>query len=148
VTECVDCIEADRVNNRPAPFPGPRCATDNTAHRRAKKRHRAAVRAQRMYGVTPEQQERQRAYQRGRCAICRIADGTAKALANDHNHETGEFRGLLCGPHNQMLGWLKDDPEAFFRAAIYLCHPVSRDALARRQLADGSWVWRNPIPTR
>ncbi len=100
-----------------------------------------------MYGVTPEQQARQLAWQRSRCHICRIATGAVKALANDHNHETGEFRGYLCGPHNIMLGACFDDPEVFFRAAIYLCHPPSRDALAR-ELRGGIWDWKYPIPDR
>lgn len=147
MTTCIDCLAAGLVNKRPSPFEG-RCATHNTAHRAEQKAHKRAVRGKRIYGVERAQQERQMEWQDGVCYICEVANGSAKALAHDHDHATGEFRGYLCGPHNIMVGMMNDDPEAFFRAAIYLCHPPSRDALARTQLPDGSWDWAHPIPKR
>lgn len=34
--------------------------------------------------------------QGGRCYVCRVADGTSRRLAVDHDHLTGEVRGLVC----------------------------------------------------
>lgn len=34
--------------------------------------------------------------QGGRCYVCRVATGKARRLAVDHNHLTGEVRGLVC----------------------------------------------------
>lgn len=147
MTTCIDCLAAGRENKRPSPFDG-RCATDNKAYRAEQKAHKRAVRGKRIYGIDREQQERLLAYQHDVCYICQVATGASKALAVDHDHATGEARGRLCSSCNQMIGRLRDDPEAFFRAAIYLCHPPSRDALARTQLPDGSWDWAHPIPKR
>lgn len=65
------------------------------------------------------------AIQNGVCAICsepetRKMKGTPAALCVDHNHETGEIRGLLCNRCNRTIGLLEDDPEFFKRAYDYL----------------------------
>lgn len=54
--------------------------------------------------------------QAGLCAICR----RPRALDIDHSHETGEVRGLLCGPCNRGIGFLDDDPELMRSAIRYL----------------------------
>lgn len=41
--------------------------------------------------------------QNGTCAICKKLP-TKRKLALDHNHETGEIRGLLCFPCNYLTG--------------------------------------------
>ena len=56
--------------------------------------------------------------QGGRCALCR--ETPTHALAIDHCHETGLFRGLLCHNCNLLLGHAKDQPEVLRRAAEYL----------------------------
>jgi hypothetical protein len=63
------------------------------------------------------------AVQGGKCALCRRATGKTKRLAVDHNHRTGDPRGLLCGPCNRIIGMWFDDPETFRRAARYLEEP-------------------------
>ena len=65
------------------------------------------------YGLTADELAALEATADGRCAICRQPevqrrrDGGTKALAIDHNHETGEVRGLLCHGCNIVLGWLE-----------------------------------------
>lgn len=70
------------------------------------------------------------AHQGGHCWICRRANGRSRALSVDHCHRTGEVRGLICRPCNNMLGHLRDDPEAFFRAGLYLIDPPAREVLS------------------
>jgi hypothetical protein len=64
-------------------------------------------------------------HQRGCCAICNRSPDKIKPkrnLAVDHNHTTGEIRGLLCYRCNHvLLGRIfRDDVEMAKRAYIYL----------------------------
>jgi hypothetical protein len=58
--------------------------------------------------ISVEQYEKMFADQRGCCAVCgiKIKDHT---LDVDHNHNTGEIRGLLCRECNIALGHLNVD---------------------------------------
>lgn len=85
---------------------------------------------QKTYGLGEGDYARLLAYQAGRCWICRRATGATKRLAVDHDHKTEKVRGLLCGPCNQLLGHVRDDPEVLIRAAQYLLHPPAQRALA------------------
>src|SRR5690606_20171908 len=38
----------------------------------------------------------------------------------DHSHETGRVRSILSNNANTSLGLMKENPEAFYRAAAYL----------------------------
>lgn len=58
--------------------------------------------------------------QEGKCAVCGRAPLGARGLVVDHNHRTGEVRGLLCAPCNTGLGLLQDDPDLLVAAAAYL----------------------------
>lgn len=75
---------------------------------------------QRKYGITAEEYERMLEEQGGACAICRRSPDPKKALAVDHDHRTGQVRGLLCDPCNRAIGQLADDPERLERGAGYL----------------------------
>lgn len=59
--------------------------------------------------------------QRNRCLITQNEfSGNKRSFYVDHNHETGQVRGLLSNEANSALGYLKEDPEAFYRAVAYL----------------------------
>jgi hypothetical protein len=61
-------------------------------------------------------------HQDNRCGICREAFRSTPFV--DHNHITGEIRGLLCRDCNFAIGFLRDDPLLCTRAAEYLLsHP-------------------------
>lgn len=127
---CKDCVAAGRPLNRPAPYPGPRCATDHRAFRAAQKARSHDAMVAKTYGLASGDYERLYEAQGRKCAIlgCR-ATGKTKRLAVDHNHVTGEVRGLLCGPHNQLIGYNRDNPEAFRSLADYLERPPARAIL-------------------
>jgi len=104
-----------------------------------------------LYCVTPSDYRLMYVAQKGRCWICREAKGIhpddpkargARRLGIDHNHTTGAVRGLLCtgGDRtcNRIIGWLKDNPKAFQRAADYLVTPPARVLEAVRQQIEGS----------
>jgi hypothetical protein len=60
--------------------------------------------------------------QKGLCAICGHPS-SSRRLAWDHDHTTGQYRGLLCGSCNYRLGWLEkllDEAKWFEQASSYL----------------------------
>jgi Recombination endonuclease VII len=59
------------------------------------------------------------ARQGGGCGICGRAPGKI-SLHVDHDHETGEIRGLLCVGCNNALGQFHDDPHLLNLAADYV----------------------------
>lgn len=62
------------------------------------------------------------------CAICRQAFDLSKprGVHVDHNHVTGEVRGLLCPPCNNGIGMLREDANRFAAAVSYLRSPPAR----------------------
>ena len=56
------------------------------------------------------------------CVIC----GSEEPLVVDHDHNTGEIRGMLCNHCNRGLGHFRDDPALLEFAAQYLY--ASKDA--------------------
>lgn len=57
------------------------------------------------------------------CAICKSTDSKRKGTAYfaiDHDHVTGQVRGLLCDSCNVMLGRAKDDINILQSAILYL----------------------------
>lgn len=50
------------------------------------------------------------------CELC----GKKRQLGLDHDHNTGNFRGWLCGPCNRSLGVLGDSEAGLQRASAYL----------------------------
>jgi hypothetical protein len=55
-----------------------------------------------------------------KCEICNGEERRHKHLVVDHNHDTGEVRGLLCSTCNSGLGLFKDNPDVLASAIIYL----------------------------
>ena len=77
------------------------------------------------YGMTPEDYYKMVEEQGNKCAAC---DTPWEELVNhvwerwcvDHNHNTGEVRGLLCNGCNAAAGHAQDDPKILRGIANYL----------------------------
>ncbi|AOQ27515.1 endonuclease VII [Rhodococcus phage Espica] len=131
---CKDCLVEGVTTRRPAPHPGPRCTTH---HRAVSQQRRATARERHItttYGITEDEYQAIYEFQGGRCYFCQRAKGTGrKRLSVDHDHETGMVRGLLCKSCNRdVLGHLRDDPNAFQRAIDYLASPPALEVIGVR----------------
>lgn len=70
----------------------------------------------RRYGLTADDVAEIQRRQLGNCLICMKSAN----LHVDHDHASGDFRGLLCFNCNNGLGQFRDDPTVLRRAANYL----------------------------
>lgn len=141
---CPECIEEGHGRYRP-PASGAtrhRCTTHWRAIKKARSLQAKEKRVENVYGITSEEYDAILEAQGGVCYICRIAKGTSKRLAVDHNHDHCEvcagpqscgdpdaIRGLLCSTDNQLLGIRGHG--ALLRAAQYLLTPPAPDVLKR-----------------
>jgi hypothetical protein len=106
-----------KIDSRSTPR-RPRCATHYRSWKKEQDSKRHETYVGKTYGLEPGEYEALLAYQGGKCAICRRATGKARRLAVDHDHETGEVRGLLCKPCNRTI--LSHGGETLQRAVAYL----------------------------
>jgi hypothetical protein len=94
------------------------------------------------YGLTTRQYLDLVEGQADRCAICGEPPPFGRRLSIDHDHATGDVRGLLCGPCNLGLGYFKDDPERMEAAAEYIRRPPVLDHTDYRpDVADPDEWW-------
>lgn len=83
-------------------------------------------RLQLLYGVDLDTYSMLLQVQGNVCFICRKS-AAGRSLAVDHDHSTGEVRGLLCHQCNSgVLGALADSVDALKRAIEYLENPPAR----------------------
>lgn len=80
-----------------------------------------AATLKRVYGITLNQYAELLDKQEGRCALCpkRPAE-EGKSLAIDHDHHTGEIRGLLCQYCNHRVVGRHRDSDLLRRMAEYV----------------------------
>lgn len=82
--------------------------------------------------------------QQGCCAICQVElpdlmvyENRRRGYAIDHNHETGDFRGILCLKCNSLLGMACDSIDVLMAAISYLenrgSYAGAVDAAARKK---------------
>jgi hypothetical protein len=140
---CKDCVAEGITSHRPTPYPGPRCATHFFKTRKARRLHTHDRNVEIDFGISGEEYWKLYRSQGGRCAICQIATGAARALAVDHDHtcEAGHppnlgcrhcVRALLCHPCNQLIGRL--NVEALQRAIGVLTDPPAQRVLEGDQI--------------
>lgn len=81
------------------------------------------------FGITQEEYDLMFKEQGGVCKLCEdgedeFVDSTVikgpKQFAIDHDHYTGEVRGLLCSKCNKGLGQFRDNAALLHKAAFYV----------------------------
>jgi hypothetical protein len=72
------------------------------------------------YGITIERFFEMLDEQGGLCAICLRPCKSGHRLAIDHDHTTGQARGLLCFNCNTAIGKMDEDPGVMRSAADYI----------------------------
>ncbi len=148
---CPDCGEVKELEE----FPRNRNSPDGR-HSYCKPCHNARGKEskQRLYGGSRHYHLRRRygigaadfdelvRQQEGRCLIC----GRPDPEQVDHDHETGEVRGILCFNCNGGLGQFRDDPRALDRAARYVTGALRRELeLERRVRERAERLRRTPV---
>lgn len=83
-------------------------------------------RLKRKYGITLHKYDTMLKEQKGVCAICGKKEtkkdryGNIKRLQVDHDHKTGQVRGLLCFSCNSFIGQAYDNTDILKAAIKYL----------------------------
>jgi hypothetical protein len=78
------------------------------------------------YGISLDEYHSHITNQNFACAICEVELSTAlaykakRAVVVDHNHETGEVRGVLCSKCNLVLGHARENTTILYKAIVYL----------------------------
>lgn len=127
----------DEFGKRPGGQPRSRCKrclSEATMRWRDGNEDRALdAHLRRAFGITLAEYREMLVGQGGVCAICgepptvalgiptrRQGRAVRPRLVVDHNHATGEVRGLLCAPCNRGIGFLGDTADGVRRALAYL----------------------------
>lgn len=101
------------------------CQDTRKSHHMASRRHSLM----KNYGITPEEYDAMLVEQGGSCAICKSdkpwgfvakPKRAKEFFCVDHDHTTGEVRGLLCQPCNTGLGNFRDNSDHMRMAIKYL----------------------------
>lgn len=79
------------------------------------------------FGLSQDDWEEYLEFCEGTCLICQRRFTPSRQPVKDHDHATGEFRGLLCNFCNQQLGFLHENAEWLARASAWLTSPPTRD---------------------
>ena len=74
----------------------------------------------RNFGITLEQYIQLKTNQNHKCAICNRKKFSKRDLSVDHDHSTGQIRGLICYKCNLMLGNAEEQIETLQNAIVYL----------------------------
>lgn len=137
---CRDC-SPDKA--RPAPYPGPRCATHHRLRVKRKKVQSRDSYLRRTYSISEDEYDQILEFQGGVCFICGPItgrNGTSKNLSVDHDHACCNgpkscgrcVRAVLCSDCNRyVLGHLRDNIEALQRAIEVLTDPPAKKVLKR-----------------
>lgn len=76
----------------------------------------AECRLKKRYNINHEIYNEMLEKQNGKCLICEKED----KLVVDHDHATGEVRGLLCDVCNRGIGYLQEKNENLWNSILYL----------------------------
>ena len=91
------------------------------------KLHQERARLKYKFGITPEEVDSLLMSQCGVCALCgqqetklEFRTGKVMSLSVDHNHKSGQIRGLLCQKCNSIIGYANEDVELLQKVIDYL----------------------------
>lgn len=82
--------------------------------------------AARLKGVDPDKVSAYQYSHDGYCDICGGLQATEKRLDIEHDHATGEFRGMTCSDCNNILKFARDDVDRLRKVIGYLLDPPAR----------------------
>lgn len=132
-SECADCTRAAATARYQKSDPIVRSKRPETA---AKKRSHRDYLLRQKFGISLEQYERLSVAQGHVCAVCGRPEtathaGKVIGLSVDHDHVTGQVRGLLCRDCNVSEGKLGGDPARIRALADYVeFHNARREKVA------------------
>lgn len=78
------------------------------------------------YGISVDEYQTLLANQNFACPICEVEISETlgykekRPVVVDHNHETGEVRGILCSGCNLVLGHARENTTILYKAIVYL----------------------------
>lgn len=101
----------------------PRLAEAQTRRYQSDPERYADYELKKKYGIAPGTYDAMLADQGGVCAICNASDpgGTRlKRFHVDHDHTTGQIRGLLCAKCNTGIGQMRHSKQILLDAITYL----------------------------
>ena len=108
------------------------CTSENCTNLRDKKGTRCGPcrNSIHRYGLTVPQREKMLEEQNYLCRICSCIikfDGSARQTAAcvDHNHKTGNVRGILCGNCNTWVGFVENRSIDLDLVKKYICSQLS-----------------------
>lgn len=117
--------------------------TDDNCHRRLesmsfRSRCNACRQADRRARDDVREQEARLFIDRDICDICHrpetaTRNGVVRLLNKDHNHSTGEWRGLLCSRCNTAIGMFSDNVHLMQSAINYLKNPPGLVVLGKER---------------
>ena len=82
-----------------------------------------------LFGITIDDYNQMFTEQEGKCGCCgKHQVELNKRLAVDHDHDTGEVRGLLCTDCNVSIGKLGDNTQGLEQALRYLNGDTERNS--------------------
>jgi len=114
---CIDCKQFKSLDEYYDNKTGKTSVCKDCSHMRASKYHKNTYRYAK-YGITKEQFDELFKNQEGKCPICKTE--LKEEIHIDHDHLTGQVRGVLCGKCNKGLGQFNDNIESLTNAIKYL----------------------------
>jgi hypothetical protein len=125
--KCTKCggikkLEAFSKDNRAKDGRQSRCKLCQSEVKRQMASYYRSKHLEYKYGITQDDYNRMLEEQESCCSICGIHEKHCEhqRLAVDHDHNTGEVRGLICKKCNQAIGLLQDNSEFAYNAYQYL----------------------------
>jgi beta-galactosidase/beta-glucuronidase len=107
-----------------------RCAVEKTKEWKESKTKEqiADLYYKRIYGISLAQFNAMLQRQNSKCALCDCALNMTHLDASravvDHDHVTGNVRGILCNECNRGLGYFHDNAAALLKAANYITNNI------------------------